>query len=104
MKNRMRKKRLYSRWEPKRKPRYKLAELLATMPANFQLTAEDRAWLDMAPVGREFGSPDYERLVQLDALADAAKAAADRAGKSIDDMLSFVAESNKRIQDMDHGH
>jgi len=23
-------------------------------------TAEDRAWLDMRPVGREFGSPDYQ--------------------------------------------
>jgi hypothetical protein len=25
------------------------------------LTPEDRAWLDMAPVGREFGSRDFER-------------------------------------------
>ena len=27
---------------------------------------EEQAWLDMAPVGREFGSPDYERLQILD--------------------------------------
>ncbi|MBT3066717.1 hypothetical protein [Rhodoferax sp. U11-2br] len=27
---------------------------------------EERAWLDMVPIGREFGSPDYERLEQED--------------------------------------
>jgi hypothetical protein len=30
------------------------------------MSAEDRAWENMAPVGREFGSPDYERLAQED--------------------------------------
>ncbi len=30
------------------------------------MSAEDRAWENMAPVGREFGSPDYERLTQED--------------------------------------
>lgn len=30
-------------------------------------SAEDRAWENMAPVGREFGSPDYERLMKEDA-------------------------------------
>lgn len=29
-------------------------------------SAEEQAWLDVAPVGREFGSPDCERLEQLD--------------------------------------
>jgi hypothetical protein len=29
-------------------------------------TAEEQEWLDAAPVGREFGSPDYERLEVLD--------------------------------------
>jgi len=29
-------------------------------------SAEEQAWLDLAPVGREFGSPDYERLSILD--------------------------------------
>jgi len=28
--------------------------------------AEDRAWANAVPVGREFGSPDYERLSILD--------------------------------------
>lgn len=31
-------------------------------------SAEDRAWDTMAPVGREFGSPEYERLMQQDEL------------------------------------
>lgn len=29
-------------------------------------SAEDTAWDNMAPVGREFGSPDYDRLIQDD--------------------------------------
>jgi len=33
---------------------------------------EDQTWLDIAPVGREFGSPDYERLTALDQAAFAA--------------------------------
>ena len=28
--------------------------------------AEDRDWVNMVPVGREFGSPDYDRLMQQD--------------------------------------
>lgn len=35
-------------------------------------SSEDGAWLDAAPVGREFGSPDYERLMALDHAAFAA--------------------------------
>lgn len=31
------------------------------------LTAEDREWLNIVPIGREFGSKDYERLAMLDA-------------------------------------
>lgn len=59
MKNRIKKRRIY-----------KLYQSYYT-----QLTAEDRAWLDIVPIGREFGSPDYERLIHLDALADAQKSA-----------------------------
>ncbi len=29
-------------------------------------SAEEQAWLDITPVGREFGSPEYERLMQED--------------------------------------
>lgn len=32
-------------------------------------SAEEQAWLDVIPVGREFGSPDYERLQILDLYA-----------------------------------
>jgi hypothetical protein len=34
-------------------------------------------------------------------LADAARRAADRAGKSIDDALAFIESSNKRIASME---
>lgn len=83
--------------------RYTLAELLAQCEPNTPLTAEDRAWLDMAPVGREFGSPDYERLAQLDVLADTAKAAADRASDSVGATVRFCEESNHRIEALEAG-
>ena len=67
---------------------------------NIRTTAEEQAWLDMAPVGYEFGSKDYERLARLDALADKARASARRASASIDETLSIVAESNLRIEAM----
>jgi hypothetical protein len=38
---------------------------------------------------------------ELGALADAAKAAADRASQSIDDALAFIDASNKRIAAME---
>lgn len=33
---------------------------------------EEQAWLDIVPVGREFGSKDYERLMELDSQVAAA--------------------------------
>ena len=33
---------------------------------NFTLSPEEITWLNIPPVGREFGSPDYERLTQQD--------------------------------------
>lgn len=38
---------------------------------------------------------------ELGALADAAKGAADRAGSAIDDAMSFIDASNKRIASME---
>ncbi len=32
-------------------------------------TADDMAWVRMAPIGREFGSPDFDRLMALDEAA-----------------------------------
>lgn len=37
-------------------------------PVIVRRSVEDKAWEAMAPVGREFGSPDYERLALLDEL------------------------------------
>jgi addiction module HigA family antidote len=34
-----------------------------------RVSKEDALWDRVAPVGREFGSPDYERLTELDSLA-----------------------------------
>jgi hypothetical protein len=45
----------------------------------------------------ETGEADAE----LGVLADAAKAAADRAGTAIDDALSFIEASNRRIATME---
>jgi hypothetical protein len=33
----------------------------------FPRTPEEQEWLDMVPVGREFGSKDYDRLMEMDA-------------------------------------
>jgi hypothetical protein len=41
---------------------------------------------------------------ELAAIADAAKAAADRAGAAIDDALDFIAASNRRIEAMEARH
>ncbi|MDO8778002.1 MAG: hypothetical protein Q7K57_56655 [Burkholderiaceae bacterium] len=43
-----------------------LADLLKKCDPNAPLSDEDRAWDNMPPVGREFGSPDYERLMEQD--------------------------------------
>jgi hypothetical protein len=40
---------------------------------NLKRTPEEQAWLDIAPIGREFGSPDWERLAMLDSAAAAPK-------------------------------
>jgi antitoxin ChpS len=39
--------------QPQTKPRYSLDELLAQCDPAAPVSDEDRAWLDMAPVGRE---------------------------------------------------
>lgn len=43
-----------------------LADLLERWDPNAAQSDDDRAWDNMAPVGREFGSPDYERLMEQD--------------------------------------
>jgi antitoxin ChpS len=39
--------------DPKVKPRYTLDELLVQCDADAPISDEDRAWLDMPPIGRE---------------------------------------------------
>jgi antitoxin ChpS len=39
--------------EPKPRPRYMLAELLASSDYSLPQTAEEREWVDTPPVGRE---------------------------------------------------
>lgn len=46
--------------------RKSLADLLEKCDQNAPLSDEDRVWENMVPVGREFGSPDYERLMEQD--------------------------------------
>ena len=62
MKNRFKKKRIY-------------AMTLAFKESRYWMTDEEYAWEFAPPVGREFGSPDYERLTASDALTEKAKAA-----------------------------
>lgn len=51
---------------PKRKesgkPSYTLAELLAQCDVGAPRTEEERAWIDMPPVGREWGSAEFDEL------------------------------------------
>jgi len=47
------------------------------------LDEEDKKWLNMAPIGREFGSKDYERLVAHDNLVDVARTLADPASLAL---------------------
>lgn len=48
-----------------------------------------------------FGYESAESDQELEALADAARTAAERAGSAIDEALSFIEESNKRIATME---
>lgn len=43
-----------------------LKSLLAQCDPKVPRSKDEQEWLDMVPVGREFGSPDYERLMQED--------------------------------------
>jgi hypothetical protein len=49
-----------------RKNKHRLYRLWFQDKPYLRWSAEDRAWESMAPFGREFGSPDYERLMALD--------------------------------------
>jgi|GEM_PF-3669598 len=64
MKIRRRKSTKYAVWRGRKtRVHYKLKDLLDGMEP-IEQDDEDREWLNMAPVGHEFGSPDFERLEQ----------------------------------------
>lgn len=42
-------------------------------PRRLNRTKEEQAWLNMRPVGREFGSPDYDKLIKFDGLPESIK-------------------------------
>lgn len=69
---------------------YKLLHTRFNGELPWSRSAEEQAWLDISPVGREFGSPDYERLQILDLYA---------AGQitSVDAMRSFEIDT---LQDL----
>ncbi len=81
MKNRTNKRRIYERYQSRLnlrsvplKKRYKLNDLLAEMPEASHLGEGWReVWGDIVPVGREFGSEDYERSAKRDLSANALK-------------------------------
>lgn len=47
-------------------------------------TAEDIAWDRIVPVGREFGSPDFDRLMELDDAAFSAFGSIERVRQWLD--------------------
>lgn len=51
--------------------RYALASAYLASPS--RKSDQEFDWDAVWPVGREFGSPDYERLAKSDALAEASK-------------------------------
>jgi len=55
-----------------------------------QASDEDQAWLDAPAVGREFGSPDYERLTAMDQAAFAAF-------QSWEQVRHWLAAANPRL-------
>lgn len=48
---------------------YQLLHNLFRGKSLYRRSTEEQAWLDLVPLGREFGSPDYERLQILDLYA-----------------------------------
>jgi hypothetical protein len=66
-----------------RKKKRILYKKLSIKQWEFVLHNEDREWLNMVPIGREFGSKDYDRLSMLDNLVDRARALSNPSALSI---------------------
>jgi hypothetical protein len=76
-----RRQRVKSQGEENGKPSYTLDELLAQWDFSTPRTEEEQVWLDIVPVGREFGSAEFDELerqaevqeISIPDLADAAE-------------------------------
>lgn len=66
-----------------RKKKFNLYKKLSVQRWILALSLEDRELLNMVPVGREFGSKDYDRLNILDNLVDRARASSNPSSLSI---------------------
>ena len=71
----------------------KAGKLTAYDYGPLEMTAEERAWDSMEAMGREFGSPDYERLTQLDDQAICDRCAA--LGLSIEHAQRLAVAANE---------
>jgi len=60
-------------------------------PSSTWPSAEERAWLDITPVGREFGSPDYERLEQEDH---------QRVRSNLKELVDFCSSAKSGVADL----
>lgn len=67
-------------------------------------SAEDREWLNATPVGREFGSPDYEKLMEQDMrefrsnLSSLIKVCSDLADAKTDDVAAEERQVAVNVQ------
>ena len=67
-------------------------------------SAEDREWLNATPVGREFGSPDYEKLMEQDMkefqsnLSNLIKVCSDRADAKTGDVAAEERQAALNVQ------
>lgn len=69
----------------------------------FWLTAEDRAWLNMVPIGREFGGKDFDRLATFDAFTSGridGQKAMSLLGLDHDALVAMVNRDSLRSQDL----
>lgn len=83
------------RLQKRQTSKYKLSDLLREMDTDASLTEDLKAWLEMQPVG-------MERVDAFGVLADAALASVNRTSNAIEETLTYVEESNKRIMAMEN--
>jgi hypothetical protein len=96
MKNRIRKKNLYSRCKLPKQFVKDTLRALAEAKAG-KLSPYNFSKRRLGAINGKIAD-DFDAYITLDDLADAAKAAADRASTAIDETIEFVEASNKRMR------